>query len=252
MGKGDVVGHTAVGEIEVVGLGGIFCRKGVYLLHHRQDAQLLTTLAHGKHGIVHVQRLLQTQGAGYLEVAEAIDLGLAQELGVERGEAAAFVKLVVKVADVLELVEEPLVYLRQVVDLVDGVTLAQGFGDDEDTLVRGFAQSRIDVLDFQLLILHETVHPLPYHAQTLLDGFLEGATDGHHLAHRLHAAAQLAIDAAELAQVPTGNLADDIVDGGLEEGRRGLGDGVLQVEESIAEAQLAGYEGKRIARGLAG
>ena len=54
----------------------------------------------------------------------------------------------------------------------------------------------------------------------------------------------------ELAEVPAGYLADDIVQGRLKEGRCGLGDSVLQVEQPVAQAQFGRHESQRIARGL--
>ena len=56
----------------------------------------------------------------------------------------------------------------------------------------------------------------------------------------------------ELREVPAGNLADHVVEGRFEEGRGGLGDGVLEFEEPVAHAQLGGHESQGIAGGLAG
>ena len=61
-----------------------------------------------------------------------------------------------------------------------------GLRDDKDTLVRRLAQGSVDIANLQFLVLHEAVHALTNHTQALLDGLLKGATDGHHLAHRLH------------------------------------------------------------------
>ena len=51
----------------------------------------------------------------------------------------------------------------------------------------------------------------------------------------------------ELAEVPARYLAHHVVQRGLEEGRGGLGHGVLQVEQSVAQAQLGGHKCQRIA-----
>ncbi len=130
--------------------------------------------------------VLEAHGAGYLEVGEAVDLGLAQQVAVESVDVA-FLQPLVDVDDVLELIEEPLVNLRQVVNLVDGVALVHGLGDNEHTLVGGVAQGLIDVGNLQFLVLHIAVHALANHTQALLNGFLEVAANGHHLADRLHA-----------------------------------------------------------------
>ena len=50
----------------------------------------------------------------------------------------------------------------------------------------------------------------------------------------------------ELAQIPTRNLADYIVDRGLKEVCCGLGDGVLKLVQVVTQAQLASHECKRI------
>ena len=70
--------------------------------------------------------------------------------------------------------------------LVDGVTLVHGFRDDEHALVCRLTQCSVDVGYLKFLVLDKAVHALPYHAQTLLYGFLKVAADGHHLAYRLH------------------------------------------------------------------
>ena len=85
-----------------------------------------------------------------------------------------------------------------------------------------------DVWNLHPVVIHKTMHALPYHAQAFLNGFLEGASDGHHLAYALHAGAQLVVHAVELGEVPTRNLANDIVEGRFKEGAGGLGDGVFQ------------------------
>ena len=54
----------------------------------------------------------------------------------------------------------------------------------------------------------------------------------------------------ELREVPTGNLTHHIVEGGLEEGTGGLGDGVLQFEQTVTQAQLGSDESQGIACGL--
>ena len=86
----------------------------------------------------------------------------------------------------LQLLEEPLVNLGQIMNLINGVSLVHSLGDDEDTLVSRLAQSSVDVRNLKLLVLNEAVHALTDHTQTLLDGFLEVAADGHNLPYRLH------------------------------------------------------------------
>ena len=94
------------------------------------------------------------------------------------------------------------------------------------------------------------MHALTNHTQALLDSLLEGATDSHHLAYRLHAGTEFLVNTMELRQVPTGNLTYHIVEGGLEESTRSLGDTVLQFKQTIAHTQLSSNESQGIASGL--
>ena len=215
---------------------------------------LLAVAAQGHGGVFHLA--LHADGAGHLEVGEALTLGLAQQVVRQVGEqlvvARPLVQLLRGAHDVHQLLQEPAVNLGQLVHLVYGVAGAEGLRDDEDALVRRLAQRFVYIRNHEFLVLHEAVHALPYHAQALLDGFLEGTADGHDLAHGLHRGAQLLVHAVELAEVPARYLAHHVVQRGLEEGRGGTGDGVLQVEQAVAQAQLGGHEGQRIARGFRG
>jgi hypothetical protein len=90
------------------------------------------------------------------------------------------------------------------------------------------------------------------HADGLLEALLKAAGDGHDLADGLHAGADAPVDARELAQIPAGHLDHEVVERGLEAGRRLLGDGVLEVGQLGAERELGGDVGQRVAGGLAG
>ncbi len=248
--EGDVALHARIGDIEVVGLRRILRGQGVNLLDNGQDAIRLALAAHHEHGLVHVAQLgLEADGTGNLEVGEAINLGLAHQVAVQRVDVLSL-QLLIDVDDVLQLIEEPLVYLGQVMYLVDGVSLVHGLGDDKDTLVRGLTERLVDIGNFQFLVLHKSVHALSDHAQSLLQGLLKVSSDGHHLADTLHRRAQLLVDATELAQVPSGNFADHIVECRLKEGAGGLGHRVFQFKKPIAHAQLSGHESQGIACGL--
>ena len=245
-----VVRHAAIRHIKVIGLRGILGGQRVYLLHHRNDARSLPAGAYDERSLLDVHLLFHPHGAGYLEVGEALHLGAAHQSVVHHVDALAGMKRVGRVLDVLQFPQEPFVYLRQFMNLVHGIALRHGLGDDEDALVRRLAQGGVDIGNLQFLVFHEAVHTLPYHAKPFLDGLLEGAADGHHLAHGLHRRTQLAVHAAELAQVPARNLAHHIVKRGFEEGRSSLGHGVLQFEQAVAQSQLGRHECQRIARGL--
>jgi len=195
--------------------------------------------------------LLQADGSGDLEIGKSVDLSLPQQLGVQ-GVDIDLLECLINVDDVFQLIEEPLVDLGQIMNLVDGIALMHGLGDHEHALVGGFTERGIDVVDLQLLVFHKTVHALSDHAQTLLDGLFKVATDGHYLSDALHAGAKLLVHAAEFGEIPARNLANHIVEGRLEECRRGLGDRVFQLEQSVTHTQLGSHESQRIPRGLGG
>ena len=113
-------------------------------------------------------------------------------------------------------------------------------------------QREIQVLRHVRLVAHKAVGSLADHPDTLLDGLLEGPADGHHLADALHAGADVAGDTLELRQVPARDLHDDIVQGGLEEGRRRFRNRILKLVQAIAQAQLGRHGSQRIARRLGG
>ena len=184
--------------------------------------------------------------ASDLEIGETLAFGLAQQSLVQLLEGVQGLELRRSVDDVHQLVDEPAVYLGELVYLFRGITVDKSLGNDEDAVVGRLPEGLVNVLYRYFLIACEAVRSLADHSQTLLQGLLEGASDGHDLTDALHAAADLAGDSVELGEVPAGNLADYVVQGGLEECRSGLGDGVLQLEQAVAQAELCGHEGQGI------
>ena len=112
-----IVGGAVVGEVEVVGLGRIFGGKGVDLLHHRGDAEILAQGAHFGHR--RAGGFVAIHGACHLKVAEPLLLGLTQQFWLELPESVGFRHLILSVDDVLQTVEKPLVDLGELVDAVD-------------------------------------------------------------------------------------------------------------------------------------
>ena len=110
-------------------------------------------------------------------------------------------------------------------NLVYRITGSECLRDNEDTAVGRLMQSLIDILDHQLLILHETVHTLPDHTQALLDS-----------ANRLHAGTQLTSHAVELTQVPARDLTYHVIESRLKESASRFRHGVFQVEQTVAQA----------------
>ena len=212
----------------------ILCSQRINLFHHWFNAELLSALTDDHSRLVHVLHLVfQPGGTCYLEIGETVYFRLQQELR-SKLVAQLPMQFLVDVNNMLEFLQEPLVDLGELVNLVDGISLVHRLGDDEDTLVGRLPQSTVDILDVQLFVRHEAMHALSDHTQTLLDGLLEGTTDGHHLSYRLHATAQLLIHTMELGEIPTRNLTYHVVESRLKESRGGLGNRVVQLEQTIA------------------
>ena len=91
------------------------------------------------------------------------------------------------VHDVLHPLKEPRVYLCQFKQALYGVALLQRLSDGEDTHIRWVCQFLVQVIKLHVLVAHEAVHTLSYHAQALLQHLFKRTTDRHYLAHRLHA-----------------------------------------------------------------
>ncbi len=90
-------------------------------------------------------------------------------------------------------------------------------------------------------------------AQRLLERFLEGAADGHHLAHRLHLRGQAVVGLREFLEGEARDLGDHVVDGRLERRRRrAAGDVVRQLVQRVADRELGRDLGDREAGRLGG
>jgi len=132
-------------------LGRILCRHGVYLVHVGLDAQILAPLADDKACLLHVHvALAESDGTGYLEVGEAVDLGLVEQggklgfldvlqqfeglhKGVHICQMRILAQAVVDLDDMLQLLQEPAVDLGEVMNLIYGITHQHGLGNDKDT-----------------------------------------------------------------------------------------------------------------------
>ena len=193
--------RTAIGEVEVVRLCGIFGCKRIDLLDDGGDAQLLALGAHGKGFLVPSLHALSSEDeACDLEVGEALTLCAKQELIRELIDSSYFTEALGGADDTLELVEEPAVDLRQRMDLLDGISCVQCLTDGEDTRVGGSLEGLIQLVsgDFLRVVAYEAMHALADHTQALLHRFLEGASDSHDFPDGLHATAELARYAVEL------------------------------------------------------
>jgi hypothetical protein len=87
--------------------------------------------------------------------------------------------------EVFDLRQEPRVYRRQPMNLGQAQTDSEGIGEIPDTLRARLAERHLDFLavDTQFVEAIDADFKSP---QSLLQGFLEGAPDGHHFAHGFH------------------------------------------------------------------
>ena len=72
-------------QIQVIGLCGIFRGQGIYLIDGGRDAQFLSPLTDGESCLLHLHIILESDGSGYLEIGESVDLRLAQQIEKLRG-----------------------------------------------------------------------------------------------------------------------------------------------------------------------
>ena len=89
-------------------------------------------------------------------------------------------------------------------------------------------------------------------AHRLLQGGLEGAVDGHHLAGGFHLSTQNPVAGGKLIKRPAGNLNHYVVQSRLEGSQRLLGNGVGDFIQPLADGYLGGHPGNGVAGGLAG
>src|SRR5439155_20487592 len=80
----------------------------------------------------------------------------------------------------------------------------------------------------------------------------EGAADPHCLADRLHLRAELGLGAWEFLEGEPRRLDDDVVERRLEAGRRRAGQVVRDLVERVADSELGGDLGDRVAGRLRG
>ena len=89
-------------------------------------------------------------------------------------------------------------------------------------------------------------------AQRLVERRAEGAVDGHHLAGRLHLAAERAVGGRELVEREARQLDDDVVERRLEGGDRRAGDDVGDLGQPPPDGDLGRDPRDRVAGRLAG
>src|SRR5690606_38642362 len=237
-----------VGRIHVGGVGGELGGAGVYTLVHRQHFQLVAVSAQALLG--------NAEQLGQTGIGEALALELEHQVVVDGGQAQGLHGGFVP-DQIFDLYQEPLIDTGQVEDFGDALAGTEGIGHVPDALGAGHGQFAAQgALGFRIVEVElriETGNTDFQTAQGFLHRFLEGATDGHDLAHGLHLGGQTGIGFRDFLEGETRDLGHHVVDGRLE-GRRGTtaGDVVLQLIQGVADRPLGSDLGDREAGGLGG
>ena len=186
-------------------------------------------------------------------VGETLLLEVEQALGVLGQALGPHLRL--DRHELLDLAQEPRLVLAGVRHLVDREAEAERLGDRQDAVGRRPRQGADDgrlvgrALDLDLV---QAGQARLHRAQRLLQRLLEGPADRHRLADALHRGGEQRLGARELLEGEARHLGDDIVDRGLERGRRRAGDVVQQLVERVADGQARRDLGDREAGGLGG
>ena len=244
----NLVLRPVVSHIEVVGQLRIFRSNRIDPFDRRQHIVLLADGADAQRLLLDIAVRVFDE-AGDLEVRKTEPLGFLQYGRGHVFDLIVFAQYERIVVDIFQFAEEPGVDLGQVVDPIDRITFFERLGDREDTQVGRMRQFFFEVTEFQVAVADESVHPLPDHPQSFLDDLLERLADRHDLADGLHARSDLARNTGELAQVPTRDFADQVVErrGHVSRIRRSH---LADLVERIAQGQFGRHERQRIARSL--
>ena len=238
-----------VREIQIIRQFGMLGSDGRNALHRRHNATILAVLAHFEILLFHIAVLRFQDETGNLEIAESAAFDFKQQLVGQSLKRVVFHQLMLQIDDVAQFFEEPNVDFREFLDALDAVALFQSLRNGENAQVGGVFQCVVEVVEMGVVVAHETVQTLPNHSQTFLNHLLERAANRHDFADRLHTRTDEARNACEFRQVPTRNLANHIVERGRNVGRRGRSH-LADLVERVAQRDLRGDEGERIARGL--
>ena len=158
------------------------------------------------------------------------------------------VESVFHVYDDLQLIDKPLIDLRDAVDLLVAVATAECLGDDPDTTVIDTVKQlmKIMVVEIREVIGHQRIDVLLEGADGLHEAALEVVCNRHHLTGRLHLGTEDVLCGDELVERKTWHLDDTVIEHRLE-GCIGLtGNGVLDFIEGVAQCDLRGHLRDRV------
>ena len=240
--KCNVVLDRVVRHVQVVRLRRELGRDRVDLLHKRHNAQLLAPAAHGK--------LCARNALGNLAVRETELLRLAQQLH-RHLRRAVLLERARGVNDAPQLGQEPAVDVARRINLVDREAVRKRIRHRKDAAVRRALELLLDVLVRHKVVAAKALKRRVHRADRLLHTLLKRAANRHHLADRLHAAAELRRHAHKLAQVPARDLGHNIVQARLKARTRLARDIVAQLVQRDVEAKLRCDKRQRVAGRLA-
>ena len=99
--KLNVVGDATISHIEIIGERRIFCCQRINLFDDRKNALLLAMFSHGCRGFFDVHVFFHADGAGDLEIGEALHLGATQQFVVKCFKRRTPVKFTVRLMNLL-------------------------------------------------------------------------------------------------------------------------------------------------------
>ena len=158
----------------------------------------------------------------------------------------------------LDLAQEERLIMRGGLHRLHAQAVAEGLGDDQQPLRAGLGQGRAKgarIIALAHALNGDLVKPGQagfQGAQRLLQALGKAAAHGHGLAHGFHRRGQHRLGAGIFFKGKTRDLGDHIINAGLEAGRAGAGNVVLQLVQPVAHRQLGGDLGNRKAGRLGG
>ena len=145
----------------------------------------------------------------------------------------------------VQLFQEPQVDFCDLMNFLAGNAPAQGFKDDEETLVILIVQFLVQlfVAAFGLLFLTQAIQRNSGAAHGFHDTLLKTLANGHHFAGGFHLGAQRTLGVYEFVEGPLGQLDHHIVQRRLKAGKRFAGNSVGNFVQSITDCNLGGHAG---------
>jgi len=230
-----------IGGVEVGGIGREFGRTGVDTLIDRTHAHVQT----GSPDLgLRCPRELSKPCVGEALALEEEHVGFRERV---KGNAA---ELVFRFDDLTNLMQEPRINGRKLVQFFVRHAGTDAVGEIKDALRTGHGDFMPECLAFGPGLV-ETVVTSFKPAQGLLQRFLEGASDGHHFAYRLHLRRETVVGGGELFKRKARHLRDNVVDRRLKGGRsESARDFVAKLIQRVPHGELGGNAGNRESRGL--